>query len=129
MDAIVPGQPITLENYDPSQVDSQVIFNGTTLAQGLTFEDHTDSFDTNTQQVIYSLAAKSGLSTFEAHEVVYVYQKDGVRSVSDPVIKLSGGGPVVLFQILNYTDKGANVLFFTDDNCSYDATNNSLALA
>lgn len=128
-DAIVPGQPITLENYDPSQVDSQVIFNGTTLAQGLTFEDHTDSFDANTQQVIYSLAAKSGLSTFEAHEVVYVYQKDGVRSVSDPVIKLSGGGPVVLFQILNYTDKGANVLFFTDDNCSYDATNNRLALA
>lgn len=128
-DAIVPGQPTTLENYDPSQVDSQVIFNGTTLAQGLTFEDYTDAFDANTQQVIYALAAKSGLSTFEAHEVVYVYQKDGVRSVSDPVIKLSGGGPVVLFQILNYTDKGANVLFFTDDNCSYDATNNRLALA
>lgn len=126
---IIPGQPTTIQNYDSSQVDSQVIFNGTTLAQGLTFEDHTDAFDATTQQIIYALAAKSGLSTFEAHEVIYVYQKDGVRWVSDPLIKLSGGGPVVLFQILNYTDKGANVLFYTDENCSYDAATQKLALA
>lgn len=123
--SITPGAPTTHPSDQVADTMDPAItpLEGKTPA-GLTFEDHTDAFDANTEQAIYALAAKAGYSAFEVHPVTYIYQDKEVSAKTSGLIKLSGNGQEILFSLSEMTDQGANIQFYSQDSCQVDEAGN-----
>lgn len=130
--AIQPGAPTIQQGYERQpQADPAIPFNDDLRPQGLVFEDYTDPFDAQEEEVLHALAAKAGFEIFEAHPVTYIYENNGLKVSSGRILKLSQNqtSTSVLFQILACDQTGADLLFLSDDSCSYDEQTGLLNLA
>ncbi len=117
---INPGMPTIVNNPQP-EADPDVVFLVEDRPDGLSFVDDLTPFDANTEKLIQALASKAGFTIFEAHPVTYTFEKDGLKAVSQGLIKVSENCKPVLFQIQAITDHDADVIFLSDESCDIDA--------